>query len=66
MDSICNYDIDVYHAFVIVVGELAYYGHRVRIHDVNLKCLNKVFEIIEADKKSLMEDGLLFQKNFVV
>ncbi|KAK3093905.1 hypothetical protein FSP39_021666 [Pinctada imbricata] len=48
-----------------IAGELAYHGHKVKIHDVNVSALNKVFAILEADKKSLIEDGLLYQKNFV-
>lgn len=47
-------------------GELAYHGHRVKIWDVNIEALNAVYRILEEDKKQLTEDGLLFQKNFVV
>ena len=50
----------------IILGELAYHGHRVKIWDVNNQALNNVFNILEDDKKQLREDGLLFQKNFVV
>lgn len=48
------------------LGELAYHGHRVKIWDVSIPALNAVYNIIEDDKKQLREDGLLFQKNFVV
>lgn len=48
------------------IGELAYHGHRVKIWDVSIPALNAVYNIIEDDKKQLREDGLLFQKNFVV
>lgn len=49
----------------IILGELAYHGHRVKIWDVNNQALNTVFNVLEDDKKQLREDGL-FQKNFVV
>lgn len=48
------------------LGELAYHGHQVKIWDVSIPALNAVYNVIEDDKKQLREDGLLFQKNFVV
>jgi hypothetical protein len=50
----------------LVSGELAYHGHRVKIWDINITALNSVYKVLEEDKKLLRDDGLLFQKNFVV
>lgn len=48
-----------------IAGELAYHGHRVKIHDSSLKNLNSVFQRMEEDKKNLREEGLLLHKNFI-
>ncbi|KAJ8308799.1 hypothetical protein KUTeg_014311 [Tegillarca granosa] len=48
-----------------IAGELAYFGHRVKIHDKNVLTLNSVFNRMEEDKKNLRDEGLLLQKNFI-
>ena len=50
----------------MLAGEMAYHGHRVKVHDNNLGALNCVYERIEADKKELREEGLMSHKNFIV
>lgn len=45
---------------------MAYHGHRVKVHDVDLNALNSAYLRIEEDKKNLREEGLLAHKNFVV
>ncbi|XP_059178137.1 3-hydroxybutyryl-CoA dehydrogenase-like isoform X2 [Physella acuta] len=48
-----------------VAGEFAYHGHRVKIYDKSSAALDKVYDVLEEDKKALHEDGLLPQKQFL-
>ncbi|KAK7000050.1 3-hydroxybutyryl-CoA dehydrogenase [Biomphalaria glabrata] len=50
---------------VKIAGEFAYHGHRVKIYDNSVQTLNKVYSILEDDKKQLYIDGLLPQKHFL-
>lgn len=50
---------------VKIAGEMAYHGHRVKIHDASVNTLNTAFNRIEEDKRQLREDGLLPNRNFV-
>ena len=54
------------YLYLYVTGELAYHGHRVKIHDSNVANLNSVHLRMEEDKAKLMKEGLLLSKNFVV
>ncbi|GFO03795.1 fatty acid oxidation complex subunit alpha [Plakobranchus ocellatus] len=48
-----------------IAGELAYHGHRVKIHDSNLSSLNKVHEVLNYDLKQLRAEGLISQAQFL-
>lgn len=50
----------------MVAGEMAYHGHRVKLHDANVNTLNTAYDRIEEDKRQLREEGLLPNRNFVV
>lgn len=50
----------------MIPGEMAYYGHRVKIHDVNIGSLNSVYGRMENDKKELRNEGLLLTNNYIV
>ncbi|CAL1533879.1 unnamed protein product [Lymnaea stagnalis] len=50
---------------VKIAGEFAYHGHRVKIYDSKVETLNKVYTVLEDDKKQLYLDGLLPQKHFL-
>ena len=51
---------------LLLSGELAYHGHRVKIFDSNKEALNKVFSRLKEDRHMLQKDGLLAQENFLV
>lgn len=48
-----------------IAGELAYYGHEVRVFDQNTDALDRLKPRLTEDRKMLKEDGLLVQSNFV-
>lgn len=48
-----------------IAGEMAYYGHRVKIHDVNIGALNSVYGRMENDKEELRNEGLLLTNNYI-
>lgn len=50
----------------MVAGEMAYHGHRVKLHDAKVNTLNSAYDRIEEDKRHLREEGLLPNRNFVV
>jgi hypothetical protein len=45
---------------------MAYHGHRVKIHDVNVACLDSIYSRMESDKEELRSDGLLLSMNYIV
>lgn len=45
---------------------MAYHGHRVKIHDVNVACLDSIYSRMESDKEELRSDGLLLTTNYIV
>jgi len=50
----------------MVAGEMAYHGHRVKLHDAKVNALNTAYDRIEEDKRQLREEGLLPNRNFIV
>lgn len=48
-----------------IAGEMAYHGHRVKIHDVNVACLDSIYSRMESDKEELRSDGLLLTTNYI-
>ncbi|GFS14626.1 3-hydroxybutyryl-CoA dehydrogenase [Elysia marginata] len=48
-----------------IAGELAYHGHRVKIHDKSATSLNKVHEVLKYDLQQLRAEGLISQAQFL-
>lgn len=48
-----------------IAGEIAYHGHRVKIHDVNPSCLNSIYCRMKMDKEELQKEGLLTTEEYM-
>ena len=49
-----------------IAGELAYYGHRVKVYDRNGQALERASQVLEEQKDKLRREELMITRNFLV